>query len=331
MAVVGDNRGVRDRPVAQRPDGSWSFEDARRRRDQREGGGTAPGPPTTGDPEEDLSALALSLADNLTIDGTPLSELGTAPETRRQRRSRAAGWRRSDRRGDHARARDRAARSTTDQHQRRRGLSAGSLGAPTQHAAGWARSLATRSSVRDDRLHRQRRRYHCARAPAGLRRRYDRSTAPRPRAVTGTAATTASLNTATARFLAEEHAADRKLVPARSPRTRAARLSRHRQTSLHPPARRASTSSSNTTHRPAAHPKRSIPRNSQPPQAPARPRAPHRQDQVKASPTTQPHTSPSPNKNSAPHPIQSHPPLTRHRSRHLQLPVGPTRPTPTGR
>jgi hypothetical protein len=31
------------------------------------------------------------------------------------------------------------------------------------------------------------------------------------------------------------------------------------------------------------------------------------------------------------HPIESHPPLTRHRSRHLQLPVGRTRPTPTGR
>ena len=31
------------------------------------------------------------------------------------------------------------------------------------------------------------------------------------------------------------------------------------------------------------------------------------------------------------HPIESHPPLTRHRSRHLQLPVGRTRRTPTGR
>ena len=80
MAVVGDNRGGRDRPVAQRPDGSWSFEDARRRRDQRQAAQTAPAPPTTGEPEEDLSALALSLADNLTIDGTPLSQLETRQE-----------------------------------------------------------------------------------------------------------------------------------------------------------------------------------------------------------------------------------------------------------
>jgi len=75
MAVVGDNRGVRDRPVAQRPDGLWSFEDARRRREQRQAMPTAPLPPTSGDPQEDLSALALGLADNLTVDGTPLSQL----------------------------------------------------------------------------------------------------------------------------------------------------------------------------------------------------------------------------------------------------------------
>ena len=135
MAVVGDNRGVRDRPVVQRPDGSWSFEDARRRRDQRQGGGTAPGPPTTGDPEEDLSALALSLADNLTIDGTPLSEL----ETRQKRDgSDALGLpagnaptaeeiMRALETEQHAAA--------PHQHQRRRGPTAGSLGAPTQHAA----------------------------------------------------------------------------------------------------------------------------------------------------------------------------------------------------
>jgi len=80
MAVVGDNRGERDRPVAQRPDGSWSFEDARRRREQRQAERTAAAPPATGDPQEDLSALALSLADNLTIDGTPLSQLETRQE-----------------------------------------------------------------------------------------------------------------------------------------------------------------------------------------------------------------------------------------------------------
>ena len=56
---------------------------------------------------------------------------------------------------------------------------------------------------------------------------------PRPghALATGTAATTASLSAATARFLAVEHAADRNLGPARSQSARAARLSRHRQTS----------------------------------------------------------------------------------------------------
>jgi len=77
MAVVGDNRGGTNRPVAPSPDGSWSFEDARRRREQRQAGQTSSAPPLTGGPEEDLSALALSLADNLTIDGTPLSQLET--------------------------------------------------------------------------------------------------------------------------------------------------------------------------------------------------------------------------------------------------------------
>src|SRR6516165_3528771 len=83
MAVVGDNRGENDRPVAQSPDGSWSFEDARRRRDQREAEHTTPAPPSPDHPEPDLSALALSLADNLTIDGTPLSQLEThqGPDT----------------------------------------------------------------------------------------------------------------------------------------------------------------------------------------------------------------------------------------------------------
>ena len=74
MAVVGDTRGS-DRPVARRPDGSWSFEDARRRREQRQAGATVPAPLSGGEPDEDLSALALSLADNLTVDGTPLSQL----------------------------------------------------------------------------------------------------------------------------------------------------------------------------------------------------------------------------------------------------------------
>jgi len=91
MAVVGDNRGGRNRPVAQSPDGSWSFEDARRRREQRQAGGAAPAPPTSDVPDEDLSALALSLADNLTIDGTPLSQLETHQDLDRRQAPEPVG------------------------------------------------------------------------------------------------------------------------------------------------------------------------------------------------------------------------------------------------
>jgi len=88
MAVVGDNRGGTNRPVAPSPDGSWSFEDARRRREQRQAEQTAPAPPPSGEPEEDLAALALSLADNLTVDGTPLSQL----DSHQQRDGSDAPW-----------------------------------------------------------------------------------------------------------------------------------------------------------------------------------------------------------------------------------------------
>ena len=75
MAVVGDNRGGSNSRVAQRSDGAWSFEDARRRREQRQAGPTASAHLRSGEAEEDLAAFALSLADSLTIDGTPLSQL----------------------------------------------------------------------------------------------------------------------------------------------------------------------------------------------------------------------------------------------------------------
>ena len=75
MAVVGDNRGGSNSRVAQRPDGAWSFEDARRRREQRQAGPTASAHLRSGEADEDLSALALGLADSLTFDGTPLSQL----------------------------------------------------------------------------------------------------------------------------------------------------------------------------------------------------------------------------------------------------------------
>jgi hypothetical protein len=80
MAVSQDNRGERDRPAAQRPDGSWPIEDARTRRQQRQTAHTPPAPPSTGEPEEDLCALALGLADSMTMDGTPLSQLDTRQE-----------------------------------------------------------------------------------------------------------------------------------------------------------------------------------------------------------------------------------------------------------
>ena len=247
MAVVGDNRGVRDRPVAQRPDGSWSFEDARRRRDQREGGGTAPGPPTTADPEEDLSALALSLADNLTIDGTPLSEL----ETRQKRDgSDALGLPA----GNAPTAEEIMRALETEQHA---APPTSTNGAEHPRRVHLAPQPSTRRGGRGRWLHGAPSWMIACIVSAGIITALvlqlasgAGTTAPRrpDRAlVTGTAATTASLSTATARFLALQHAADRKLLPARSPRHRAARLSRHRQTSRHTPPGRASPSSNTTT------------------------------------------------------------------------------------
>ena len=149
---------------------------------------------------------------------------------------------------------------------------------------------------------------------------------------TDTAATTASLSAATARFLAVEHAADRNLAPARSPRTRAARLSRHRQTSLHTPARRASPSSSTTTSSTSGTSEavdttqQSSPSSSSPSSGSASSGSGQGISRDAAA-----HLAELELGLKLLHPIESHPPLTRHRSRHLQLPVGRTRPTPTGR
>ena len=299
MAVVGDNRGVRDRPVAQRPDGSWSFEDARRRRDQRQGTGTAPGPPTTDDPEEDPSALALSLADNLTIDGTPLSELETG-----QKRDGSDAL----------------------------GLPAGK--APTaeeimraleteQHAA----APTSTNGAQDPR------RVHMAPQPGARRGSHGRglrvalfgmiacvvsagvvtalvvqlapgsgTTAPRRPGhtlATDTAATTASLSAATARFLAVEHATDRNLGPARSQRTRAARLSHHRQPSLHTPAHRGSPSSSTTTSSTSGTAE-AVDTTQQPGPSSSNPSSGSASSgSGQGSPATQPHTSPSSNSGSS--------------------------------
>jgi len=292
MAVVGDNRGVRDRPVAQRPDGSWSFEDARRRRDQRESGGTALGPPTTGDPEEDLSALALSLADNLTIDGTPLSEL----ETSRQRDgSDALGMPA----GNAPTAEEIMRALETEQH----------AATPTS-TNGTRVHLAPQPSTRRGRwLHGTPSWLIACIVSAGLVTALvvhlasgTRTTAPRRPGhalATGTAATTASLSAATARFLAVEHAADRNLGPARSHSARPARHSRHRETSLHTPARRGPPSSSTTTSSTSGTPG-AVDTTQQPnpsSSSPSSGSASSGSDQ--GSPATQPHTSPSSNPGSS--------------------------------
>jgi len=116
---------------------------------------------------------------------------------------------------------------------------------------------------------------------------------------TGTAATTASLSAATARFLAVEHAADRNLGPARSQSARAASQSRHRQTSLHTPARRGSPSSSTTTSSASGTSEavdtaqQSGPSSSSPASGSAS------SGSGQGSPATQPHTSPSSNPGSS--------------------------------
>jgi len=292
MAVVGDNRGVRDRPVAQRPDGSWSFEDARRRRDQRESGGTAPGPPTTGGPEEDLSALALSLADNLTVDGTPLSELETSPK---RDGSDALGMPA----GNAPTAEEIMRALETEQH----------AAAPTS-TNGTRVHLAPQPSTRRGRwLHGAPSWMIACIVSAGVVTALvvhlasgTGTTAPRRPGhalATGTAAMTASLSAATARFLAVEHAADRNLGPARSHSARAASRSRHRQTSLHTPARRRSLSSSTTTSSASGASEavdttqQSNPSSSSPSSGSAS------SGSGQGSPATQPHTSPSSNPGSS--------------------------------
>jgi len=295
MAVVGDNRGVRDRPVAQRPDGSWSFEDARRRRDQRESGETAPGLPTTADPEEDLSALALSLADNLTIDGTPLSEL----ETGRQR--------------DGGDALGMPAGNAPTAEEIMRALETGQHAAAPTSTNGTRVRLAPRPSARRGAngrwLHGAPLWLIACIVSAGVVTAIvvhmasgTGTTAPRRPGhtlATDTAATTASLSAATARFLAVEHAADRNLGPARSHSTRSARLPRHRQTPLHTPARRGSPSSSMTTSSPSGTSEavdttqQSGPSSSSPSSGSAS------SGPGQASPPTQPHTSPSSNSGSS--------------------------------
>ena len=246
MAVVGDNRGENDRPVAQSPDGSWSFEDARRRRDQREAEHTTPAPPSPDHPEPDLSALALSLADNLTIDGTPLSQLEThqGPDT--------------------SSALDHAARDAPTAEEIMGALEAEQqAAAPKSHngAGGPRRVLSPRQpSARQRRPH-VRRPWFIAWtlgaavvALLAVELGFGAGTTPRrqpsgPAASRTAAPTPGLIATATQQFLATEHAEDRNLATARPPSTRAPGPSRHRPTRVHTPAHPASgpRSSSTTT------------------------------------------------------------------------------------
>ena len=149
---------------------------------------------------------------------------------------------------------------------------------------------------------------------------------------TGTAATTASLSAATARFLAAEHAADRNLGPARSQSTRAARPSRHRQPSLHTSARGASHSSEHDHIIGQRHIRSGRYRATVKPielQLVLGLRVVRIRPRLSCDAAA--HLAQLELGLKLLHPIESHPPLTRHRSRHLQLPVGRTRPTPTGR
>ena len=248
MAVSGDNRGGRDTPVPQRPDGSWHLEDARKRRQERQAAQTTPASPATGQPEEDFSALALSLADNaMTTDGTPLSQLET-----RQELDGSAAPRGQPRDAPTAEEIMRALEAEQDA-----AASNGNNGAEDLRAVHSPHQSRTRQGPRRGRL-RARRRWviACTLGPAAAsllaveltfgggttaREQPSRSAAPL------TAAPTAGLiAAATDKFLAVEHAADRNLGTARPAGTRAPRLPRHRRTPVRPTARPPSGSHSSS-------------------------------------------------------------------------------------
>ena len=215
---MGDNRGGTNGPVAPSPDGSWSFEDARRRREQRQSEQTEPAPPKKREPEEDLCALALSLADNLTVDGTPLSQLDTHQE---RDGSDALGLP-----SGHARTAEEIMRALeTEQH-----------AAATSDNASPHRP-STRPGPRHRRLYpRWRWATACsvlAVVVVALVVELASGTGPNPgghptRAVaSGTAASTGLIAAAMNRFLTAEHAADRTLSPKRPRTTRAPRPGHH--------------------------------------------------------------------------------------------------------
>ena len=305
MAVSDDNRGGTDRPVAQRPDGSWHLEDARKRREQRQAAQTAPAPPTTGEPEEDFSALALSLADNaMTTDGTPLSQLETRQEL------------------DGSAAPGRAARDAPTAEEIMRALEAeqhaaaptGNNGAEGPRRAQSPHQPSTRQGPHRRRLHARRTWViACALGAAvaallavGVTFRGGATTRRQPSrsAASGTAAPTAGLiAAATEKFVAMEHAADRTLSPTRPrsshalrPRGSHARQTLPRVSTRAPsgsPSRSMTTSStSGTSEAVDTTEQASAPSSS-------RPSTSTSSGSGQGSPATQPHTSPSSNSGSS--------------------------------
>ena len=320
--------------VAQRPDGSWSFEDARRRREQREGWTTRARPAhlrrARGRP---LRARAQPRRQPHRRRHAALPARGP-PGARRQRRSRPARSQRSDRRGDHACARGRAARSSSQQQQRTaRNDDPRPIHSPHQptrtagrHTARYAPRRWVIACIRRRRCHgrargraRVRNGYHPARAPRAARSPPGQQ--PRPR-------THAGGDEPIPRRGARRgsHAQPRR--PTEFPRRGPGR-SHPRQTPLRISTHAAGSPPASTAHhRQAAHPKRSIPRNRPAHQAPAGPRTPRRQDRVTIPSDPAAQLAQLELGLELLHPIQSSPQITGHRSRHLQLPVARTRPSP---
>ena len=336
MAVVGDNRGGSNSRVAQRPDGAWSFEDARRRREQRQAGPTASAHLRSGEADEDLSALALGLADSLTFDGTPLSQLdihqdldASTPERPADDAPTAEEIMRA------LEAEQRAAKATSD---------TGSL--RTAHGPRSARS-PHRPSTR--RPHHRRllppRRWTiaCSLLAAGLgvlAVQLASGTGPNPgghptRALASgaTAPTSGLIEAAMNSFLGAEHAVDHRLNPPRARTTRTSRPRRpHHQLARVPnstsPARSPSQSTSTASTTGASDSTGTTEQISQTSSTPPSSSTPSGSSQP--PPTNQSHTAPHSN-SSLRYPIQSGPPFAGHWSRQLQLPIARTHRTSTGR
>ena len=235
-------------------------------------------------------------------------------------------------------ARDRAARSSTHQQQRRRGRHGG-LTRRTNPARGRVHTVAgcTRVDAGSSPAPSAPPSRPCSRSSSPSAAVPPRDDSPSRSAASGTAAPTAGLiAAATDRFLAMEHAADRTSV-------------RHDRGVPAPP-RPSAVASDNTPLRVSARPP-SGSHSSSTTTSSTSGTSEAVDTAEQASPPSSSSSSSSTSSGSgqaipsdpAAHlaqlelglellePIQSDPPLTRHRSRHLQLPVARTRPTSTGR